>query len=300
MTAVIELEGVEKSYGDFEVLKGIDFAVEEGEIFGILGPNGVGKTTLFQTVLGLLKQDAGEIRINGEKHSHGKKVKQKLSYLPSDISFYEGMTARRNLEFFTELAETDPDIDELLDLVGLEDDADRKVKAFSTGMKKRLGIAQSLIKDPEIIIYDEPTTGLDPQGKKVFKDLARKVNRERGKTIIISSHITTEIDSLCDRFAILEDGKVAASGTKQELSNLTESDFHIKLETGDTDQAKEVIEDMDLKSEVHKKELTIQAGKDVRSDLFEKLVDKGVEIQRFELEEQTLEATYLKLTGGES
>jgi ABC-2 type transport system ATP-binding protein len=298
LTAVIELKGVEKSYEDFDVLKGINFAVEEGEIFGILGPNGVGKTTLFQTVLGLLKQDKGEIKINGETHGHGKEVKQKLSYLPSDISFYEDMTARRNLEFFTELAGTDPNIEELLDLVGLDDDADRKVKAFSTGMKKRLGIAQSLIKDPEIIIYDEPTTGLDPQGKKVFKDLARKVNKERGKTIIISSHITTEIDSLCDRFAILEDGKVAASGTKKELSNLTESGFHIKLETEDVELAEEVFKKRDLDFETCKKELTIQAGKDVRSELFEKLVEKGVEIQRFELEEQTLESTYLKLTGG--
>jgi ABC-2 type transport system ATP-binding protein len=297
LTSVIELEGVEKSYGDFEVLKGINFAVEEGEIFGILGPNGVGKTTLFQTVLGLLKQDAGDIRINGEKH-RGKKVKRKLSYLPSDISFYEGMTARRNLEFFTELAGTDPDIDELLELVELDNDSDRKVKAFSTGMKKRLGIAQSLIKDPEIIIYDEPTTGLDPQGKKVFKDLARNIKRETGKTIIISSHITTEIDSLCDRFAILQDGQVAASGTKQELSNLTESDFHIRLETEDVELAEEVLEEMDLGFDSHKTELMIQAGKDIRSELFEKLVDKGVEMQSFELEEQTLEATYLKLTGG--
>lgn len=297
LTAVIELEGVEKSYGDFEVLKGIEFSVQKGEIFGILGPNGVGKTTLFQTILGLLKQDNGEIRINGEKH-RGKKVKRKLSYLPSDISFYESMTARRNLEFFTELAGTEPDIDELLELVGLENDSERKVKAFSTGMKKRLGIAQSLIKDPEIIIYDEPTTGLDPQGKKVFKDLAKKINRERDKTIIISSHITTEIDSLCDRFAILEDGKVAASGTKQELSNLTESDFHIKLETEDIELSKEVLEEMELEFESHKEELTIQTENDIRSDLFEKLVEKGVEVKSFELKEQTLESTYLKLTGG--
>ena len=298
MKPVLELEGVEKSYGDFEVLKGIDFSVKQGEIFGILGPNGVGKTTLFQTVLGLLKQDAGEIRINGNKHSKGKKVKQKLSYLPSDISFYEGMTARRNLEFCTELAGTNPDIEELLELVGLEDDADRKVKAFSTGMKKRLGIAQSLIKDPEIVIYDEPTTGLDPQGKKVFKDLAKKINRERGKTIIISSHITTEIDSLCDRFAILENGKVAASGTKKELSNLTDSDFHIKVETDEPELAKKVVDEMDLESDLHKKELVVQAGEDVRSDLFRKFVQKGVEIQSFELEQQTLESTFLKLTGG--
>ncbi|WP_414838036.1 ABC transporter ATP-binding protein [Candidatus Nanosalina sp. VS9-1] len=298
MTDIIELEGVEKSYGDFEVLKGIDFSVEEGEIFGILGPNGVGKTTLFQTVLGLLRQDSGTVKIKGTEHTQSKEIKEKIGYLPSDISFYEGMSARENLEFFTELAGTDPDLDDLLDLVGLEDDADRSVGDFSTGMKKRLGIAQSMIKDPEIIIYDEPTTGLDPQGKKAFKDLVKKINRERGKTIIISSHITTEIDTLCDRFAILSDGKVEACGTRHELSSETDTDSYIRLKTEDREASEKILDEMDVEYEAGKKELEILAEDDIRSKLFDRLMEEDIDVEAFEMEEETLETTYLKLTGG--
>lgn len=295
--AAIELEGVEKSYGDFEVLKGIDLEVEEGEIFGILGPNGVGKTTLFQTVLGLLQEDSGKVVIDGEEHDDSKAIKQKISYLPSDISFYGDMTARRNLEFFSELAETEPDIDELIELVELQDDADRKVGDFSTGMKKRLGIAQSLIKDPEIIIYDEPTTGLDPQGKKQFKDLARKVNEERGKTILISSHITTEIDTLCDRFAILKDGKVVASGTREELSSSGEEDG-ILLEVEGAEKTEEILERMEVEYEVVENRFRIR-DKERNSEILEQLVEEDIEVKTFETEEETLETTYLRLTGAE-
>lgn len=298
MTDIIELEDVEKSYGSFEVLKGIDFSVEEGEIFGILGPNGVGKTTLFQTVLGLLRADGGSIKIKGEKHTQSKEIKKKIGYLPSDISFYEGMTARQNLEFFTELAGTDPDLDDLLDLVDLQDDAERPVKAFSTGMKKRLGIAQSMIKDPEIIIYDEPTTGLDPQGKRVFKDLVRKVNRERGKTVIISSHVTTEIDTLCDRFAILSDGKVVASGTRHELSSQTDTDSTLELRTEDREASEKILEEMDLEYETGKKEIEIETDEDIRGVLFRRLAESEIDVTGFDMKEETLETTYLKLTGG--
>ncbi|MFB6143946.1 MAG: ABC transporter ATP-binding protein [Candidatus Nanohaloarchaea archaeon] len=287
-----------KSYGDLEVLKGIDLEVREGEIFGILGPNGVGKTTLFQTIIGLLRQDSGKISIQGAEHDHGKNIKKKISYLPSDISFYEDMTARQNLKFFTELTDEDPDIEELLELVKLEDAADRKVGEFSTGMKKRLGIAQSLIKDPEIIIYDEPTTGLDPQGKKQFKDLARQVNRERGKTLLISSHITTEIDSLCNRFAILKDGKVAACGTREELSSLDGSDVHISIEVENRDAASEALEEFNAEYRFHDSTIKIVAEEDLRTELVERLVEAGAGVKSVDLQEETLETTYLNLTGG--
>jgi ABC-2 type transport system ATP-binding protein len=295
----IELEDVEKSYGDFEVLKGLSLSVEEGEIFGILGPNGVGKTTLFQTVIGLLRPDAGSIKIDGEQHDHGKEVKRKISYLPADISFYEGMTARKNLEFFAELTEEEPDIDELLELVNLESDSDRKVGDFSTGMKKRLGIAQSLIKDPEIIIYDEPTTGLDPQGKKQFKDLARKVNEERGKTLLISSHITTEIDSLCDRFAILKDGNVVESGTREELSGIEGSEVNIIIEADQKQETREILEENGFESDLEGNEIRVTEEEDCRSEIFDLLVKNSVDVRKIDLEEETLETTYLRLTGEE-
>lgn len=294
----IELEEVRKSYGKHQVLKGINLSVKEGEIFGILGPNGVGKTTLFQTIIGLLRPDGGDIFIQEHRQNYSKQIKRKISYLPSDISFYEDLTAEENLKFFAELTDEEPDIDELLSLVKLQDSRDRKVGEFSTGMKKRLGIAQSLIKDPEIIIYDEPTTGLDPQGKRQFKDIALKINRERGKTLLISSHVTTEIDSLCDRFGILKDGEVVASGTREELSGSDSSRASVLLETSDQERARELIEEFDLEHTNSEKGLELKASGEERNKLVEQLVDKGIELRKMEVEEETLEKTYLRLTGG--
>lgn len=295
--SAIEIKDVEKSYGDFPVLKGLSLSVEEGEIFGILGPNGVGKTTLFQTVIGLLRPDSGTVSIGGVEHEDSKEVKRKISYLPADISFYENMTARQNLEFFSDLTEEEPDIQQLLELVNLDSDSDRKVGDYSTGMKKRLGIAQSLIKDPEIIIYDEPTTGLDPQGKKQFKDLARKVNSERGKTLLISSHITTEIDSLCDRFAILKDGKVVESGSREQLSGLKGSEIKILIKADETSRALEILEENNFSFERSEENIRVKTETDRRHDLFDLLTEADVGVKKIDLDEETLESTYLRLTG---
>jgi len=294
--AAIELVGVEKSYGKHKVLKGLDLKVEEGEIYGLLGPNGVGKTTLFQTVIGLLQEDNGEVIIDGEKHSGGKEIRKKIGYLPSDISFYGEMTARENLEYFSKLANKDPDIDELIELVGLKADADRSPADYSTGMKKRLGIAQSLIKDPEIIIYDEPTTGLDPEGKRKFRKHAEKINREKDKTIIISSHITTEIEPLCDRFGIMREGKIVASGTKAELSEQVGTDLGIKIEAENNEKAYKTLNNAGFNVVEEDGEVKVRADEDVRSKLFNVLMANDIEVKQFEIEEATLETAFMELT----
>ena len=238
--AIVELEEVQKSYGSFKVLKGLSLEVKEGEIYGLLGPNGAGKTTLFQTIVGLLKADGGDIMIDGQPHDQGKEIREKIGYLPSDISFYGGKTARQNLEFLASLTSEDPDIESLIELVGLEDDIERKVGGFSTGMKKRLGIAQSLIKDPEILIYDEPTTGLDPEGKRRFRKHVEKVNRERGKTVVLSSHVTKEIAPLCDRFGFLYEGVIKRSGTEKELCG-TDEERRVKISAEDMEKLEEAV-----------------------------------------------------------
>jgi len=294
--AAIELVGVEKSYGKHKVLKGLDLKVEEGEIYGLLGPNGVGKTTLFQTVIGLLQEDNGEVIIDGEKHSGGKEIRKKIGYLPSDISFYGEMTARENLEYFSKLANKDPDIDELIELVGLKADADRSPADYSTGMKKRLGIAQSLIKDPEIIIYDEPTTGLDPEGKRKFRKHAEKINREKDKTIIISSHITTEIEPLCDRFGIMREGKIVASGTKAELSEQVGTDLGIKIEAENNEKAYKTLNNAGFNVVEEEGEVKVRADEDVRSKIFNVLMANDIEVKQFEIEEATLETAFMELT----
>jgi ABC-2 type transport system ATP-binding protein len=215
---VLELRGIEKSYGSLEVLKGVDLELEKGEVYGLLGPNGAGKTTLFRTMMGLLEPDAGEVLVDGERFDFSRRMRMKLGYLPSEVSFYGNLSARENLEFFSGLVDTDPDIDEILELVGLGEHADRSVRGFSTGMKKRLGIGQSLLRDPEVMVYDEPTTGLDPEGKRRFREHVSRINSERGVTVLVSSHITREIEPMCDRFGILKDGRIAVSGTRKQIA----------------------------------------------------------------------------------
>ena len=289
--AVIELEEVMKSYGSHEVLKGINLSVEKGEIYGLLGPNGAGKTTLFQTMIGLLKEDEGEIKIN-DRPIEGKQVRREIGYLPSDISFYDEMSAVDNLRYFSDLADKEPDIDHLLELVDLQDDKDRKVGDYSTGMKKRLGIAQALIKDPEIAIFDEPTTGLDPEGKNSFRKQVKKINSEKDVTVIISSHITGEISPLCDRFGILTDGVIKASGTKQELSEQTGSSGSFQLKVENPSELEELLENYNFKRDG--KHFEVET--DEHEKILEKVMDSNAGLKEFSSESSSLESLYLELT----
>lgn len=291
---VLELENVRKSYGSHKVLEGVDLDVEKGEIYGLLGPNGAGKTTLFQTVLGMLRHDEGSIKINGRPNNVGKEIKKEVGYLSADVSFYEDMDSVENLEFFAELAETDPDIDRLLELVGLEDDKHRKVGEYSTGMKKRLGVAQALVKDPEIAIFDEPTTGLDPEGKNKFRHHIEEINEEKDMTIIISSHITTEISSLCDRFGILTEGVIKASGTKKQLSEKIDSDNRTSVTVNSPEKSQEVLEENGVEYSREGRKFLLEAEDEQK--VLNSLYEENVKIKSFESEEASLEAAYLNLT----
>lgn len=295
---ILELDEVKKSYGEHKVLKGVNLEVEEGEIYGLLGPNGAGKTTLFQTIMGLLKPDSGSIMIHGQEHNQGKDIKREIGYLPSDISFYGDMSARENLKYFANLADKEPDIDQLLELVDLVEDQHRNVGDFSTGMKKRLGIAQSLIKDPKIAIYDEPTTGLDPEGKNKFRKHVEKINREKNMTVIISSHITGEISPLCDRFGILTEGKIKVSGTQEELGKEAGTGLHIDIEANKPENAAKVLDDLEVDYNQQGQSFTVKSDSK-RSTILDKLVENDSDITEFNVSESTLESTYLRITGGE-
>lgn len=214
----VEIQDLSKSYDGYEAIQNLDMEIHEGEIYGLLGPNGAGKTTIFQTMMGQLKPTSGEVRILGEDAFKDTfEVSREVAFLPADIRFYDNLTARQNMEYLGKLVEEEPDIDRLLEMVNLQDVADKKVSGFSHGMQKRLGIAQTLIKDPEIILFDEPTSGLDPERKEEFKDLVKRINREDGVTMIISSHILHELEDVCDRIGILKDGNIEISGDTEDL-----------------------------------------------------------------------------------
>lgn len=217
---ILRIEGLTKSFGQNKVLQGISFAVPEGSIFGFIGANGTGKTTTMKMVLGLLEADGGNIYVCGEKVEFGAaKTNRLIGYLPDVPEFYNWMRPKEYLKLCGEitgmsLGAIKSRSEELLDLVGLSK-ANRKIGGFSRGMKQRLGMAQALLNEPKLLICDEPTSALDPMGRKEILDILMEI---KGKTtVIFSTHILSDVERICDRAAFLHQGKIALSGSLQEL-----------------------------------------------------------------------------------
>jgi ABC-2 type transport system ATP-binding protein len=230
MTPVIEVKNLTKKYGDFTAVDHINYAVEEGEIFGLLGHNGAGKTTTILMLLGLIPPTEGTAIVNGvDVIKEPLQSRRNVGLLPENAGFYENLTARQNLSFYAELADV-PDkvaserIEKLIDQVGLGNKREAKVAAYSRGMRQRLGIAQSLVRDPKILILDEPTQGIDPEGTRDIREMIRTQSKEHGMTIIFTTHVLYEVNKLCDRVAIMKNGTIAGIGTIPELRKQVNAD----------------------------------------------------------------------------
>jgi ABC-2 type transport system ATP-binding protein len=226
MSAILSIDGLRKTFSQGfipkrkEILKGISFAVSEGEIFGYLGPNGSGKTTTIKCVLGLIFPDAGRIELCGRPHLDPRS-KEKVGFLPENPYFYDYLTAREFLDFYGQLFGLAPDvrrarIPALLKLVDMERAADLSLRKFSRGMLQRVGLAQALINEPSLVVLDEPLGGLDPIGRKEIRDIILRLRTE-GKTVVLSSHILQDIEMICDRVAILVDGRILSQGRLTDL-----------------------------------------------------------------------------------
>jgi ABC-2 type transport system ATP-binding protein len=221
MPAAISLRQVSKSYGATKALDGVTLEVAAGELFGFLGPNGAGKTTAIRLITGILTPDSGEIAIEGTAHPPRETAARRIGLMPESRGLYEWMSAEEYLRLFAELylrprAQRNDEIRRLLALVGLDAHRRQTVGTFSRGMKQRLGLARALINEPRILLLDEPTVGLDPQGQKDIEALLLDLHR-RGVTIILSSHILAEVAGLCTSVGILHRGRVASQGTLAEL-----------------------------------------------------------------------------------
>jgi ABC-2 type transport system ATP-binding protein len=223
---VVIARGLTKTFKDFwlrsraKAVDGVDFDIHRGEIFGLLGPNGSGKSTTIKMVLGLLKKSTGRLAVFG-KPPTDVSIKKRIGYLPEESYLYPFLNARETLDYYGKLFQLGPKarrrrIDELLEMVGLTGVQHRQVQEYSKGMQRRIGLAQALINDPEFLILDEPTTGLDPIGSRQVKDLIVGLGR-RGKTILLSSHQLSDVEDVVDRTAILYGGRIRASGTCDEL-----------------------------------------------------------------------------------
>jgi ABC-2 type transport system ATP-binding protein len=227
-----------KQYGETKVVDALDLRTAPGEVFGLLGPNGAGKTTTILMLLGMVEPTSGDIEVLGlDPARNPLAVKSRVGYLPDAVGFYPDLTGRENLRFTAELnrlsrSEANRRIDSLLVDVGLVDSGDRPVGVYSRGMKQRLGIADALIKRPEILILDEPTTAIDPEGVAEILGLINRLARDEGVTILLSSHLLHQVQAVCDRVAIFVKGRVVAQGAPHELATDSKGPEEVEISVG--------------------------------------------------------------------
>jgi ABC-2 type transport system ATP-binding protein len=230
---IIEVKGLQKNFGAFSAVKDVSFTVNKGDVFGFLGPNGAGKSTTMRCMLSLIKPNAGQINIFGKNLFEARnEILAQVGSIVEKPDFYKYLSARKNLEIFARISGADVSqqtIFETLDFVGLTGREKDKVGGFSHGMRQRLGIAQTLLHQPELIILDEPTTGLDPQGIIEVRDLILRLKNEQNKTVILSSHQLAKIEHVANRMVIINKGQTIIEGSVSELMNAQETLLSVEL-----------------------------------------------------------------------
>lgn len=233
---MLELHNINKNFGEFAAVQDLSLKVNKGDVYGFLGPNGAGKSTTLRMILGLIRPTSGVIIFKGQSlDGSSKSYLKDIGSLIERAEMYESISAQDNLRLLGKLSKVpnlNAKVDDLLKEVGLYDRRKSKVKTFSQGMKQRLGIAQAVLHEPDLLILDEPSNGLDPQGQIDMRNLIMKINKERDITIIISSHILSEIELMANRMIILSNGKKVIEGEVQSL--LTENDMKVKLKIDNT------------------------------------------------------------------
>ncbi|MFB6083805.1 MAG: ABC transporter ATP-binding protein [Halorientalis sp.] len=229
----IEVENVTKRYGSVTALDDVSLSVTRGETFGLIGTNGAGKSTLFRLLIGHVTPDTGQLRVEGQPVSTaGPKIRTEVSYLPERVGFPDHLTAREVLHFHARMrgiSEREARIETVLGHVGLTDAADRKVSGFSKGMRRRLGLATALLPRPDILLLDEPTAGLDPLGIAAFHRVISDIQAETELTVVFSSHVLPEAETLCDRVGILHDGQVVTTGRPGDIRDGEVTTIRVRL-----------------------------------------------------------------------
>jgi len=283
----LQFEQVSKLYNSFLAVDKLSFNVYKGDIFGFLGPNGAGKSTSIRMALSLIKPTSGKINLFGSDILNDReKTLSKVGALIEKPDFYSYLSAQKNLEILGEISAVQglkAKIDEVLDLVGLTSRRNSKVKTFSQGMKQRLGIAQTLLHDPKLIILDEPANGLDPQGQVDMRELIVRINKERGITVIISSHILNEVEQICNRMVIINKGKSVVEGDVSEL--LTGSRMKVSYVTDDNEQTLALLSNSEFKDNINgieKEKLTLLMEHENIPRLNDFLSKEGVKVYSIE------------------
>ncbi|MFH1196674.1 MAG: ABC transporter ATP-binding protein [bacterium] len=297
---IIEVAGLTKKFKSLVAVNNLNLNVHRGDVFGFLGPNGAGKSTTIRMLLSLIKPTAGDIKIFGKPlNENRKEILRKIGAIVEKPDFYLYLSAYKNLEILGQIVGTDTSkkrIMELLELVGLEKRYKSKVKTFSHGMKQRLGIAQALLHEPELIILDEPTTGLDPQGMKEIRDLIIHLSREKGKTVFLSSHILREVELIATRMIIISKGSAIVEG---KVTDLLDSDtLRVTVGAVNFNDALAVISNSHYSEYVKEKaqnEIILSLHKDELPGLNKYLVENGIQVNSL-IPARSLEDFFLKIT----
>lgn len=308
----IDIKGLTKKYGDHIAVNNLNLSIEKGEIFGLLGPNGAGKSTTILMLLGLTEVDSGSVKVCGiDSSRYPLEVKRKVGYLPEDVGFYNDYSGLQNLMYIARLNDI-PEEEakraalEILQEVGLEDVKDSKVASYSRGMRQRLGLADVLIKNPEVIILDEPTLGLDPEGVKKFLQLIVRLSRKKGITVLFSSHHLHQIQQVCDRVGIFVKGKMLAEGKISSLAQQLFSKNAFTLEGGISSVEQYVKPSLSIKELVHKmnaipevahvefeeNRFVVESNKDVSAELSRLVVQSGYGLNFLSKKEYGLDDIY--------
>jgi ABC-2 type transport system ATP-binding protein len=278
----ISVRGLRKSYGTLAAVQGVDFEIEQGEVFGLLGPNGAGKTTTVEILEGYRTRDAGEVTVLGhDPQKPGREFRQRIGVVLQQSELWPNLTVRETHRIFAGYYEQPRDVDEVIELVGLAEKRDARVKTLSGGQKRRLDLGVALVGDPDLVFLDEPTTGFDPAARRAAWEMIRSL-RSLGKTVLLTTHYLDEAEQLADRVAVMRDGVIVKIGRPRELTTAG-------LE-------------VEIRYRRDSEEIVIRTSEPTRvlHELTSEALARGEELERLEVRRPTLEEVYLSLLDGEA
>lgn len=303
---MLSIKGLEKTYGDFKALNGLDLTINKGEIFGFIGPNGAGKSTTMKIVSGLLTPDSGEVYVDGiDAIKRNKDLKEKIGYMPDFFGVYDNLKAIEYLEFYGSIyglsySEGKKIGMDLLELVNLKDKAESYVDGLSRGMKQRLCLARCLMHNPKLLILDEPASGMDPRARFEMKNILKNL-REMDKTIIVSSHILSELGEICTNIGIIERGKMVCQGTVEEIMEEAKGNNPLFITVIDgVEEAIKVLKEIPTIGKVtfDKNKITASLNGDEAkaAEVLRTLINRNIKVTSFNKSEGNLEDLFIKLT----
>ena len=299
---VLEVRNLKKVIGKREIIKDLSFTIKPGEIYGFLGPNGAGKTTTIRMLVGLIAPTAGEVLICGENLQNNKeKALKDVGAVVENPELYKYLSGRENLMQIARIRKVSKDeVNKLIKLVGLENRIDDKVKKYSLGMKQRLGLAAALIGDPKLLILDEPTNGLDPSGIIDFRNIVKKASRERGMSVLVSSHILSEVQQLCDRVAFINDGIIKATEDMGEAIQGTNKESLTLVSRNKGDNVLKVLRNQPfvVVAEENKDGINVVIHVGMAPELVKSLVKEDISIEEIYKNREGLEQRYMELVEG--